>query len=158
MKPTAPWRYSFSVLATTPSQWLISCSLDAVTRHFFGLVGFAVILFSGCTRTLYLSLPSDTPVRLVTYHEDSIGISRPYEMPLPRDAPEWRRLQEWLAHNQSGWSQSMAINPSGGFFVRAGDLNLQFVGTTVFAFTDHGQFQKDIRQEDYAYLKEAAGM
>lgn len=79
-------------------------------------------------------------------------------MPLQRDAPEWRRLQEWLAHNQSGWSPSMITNPSDGVFVRAGDLNLQFVGTTVFAFTNHGQFQKDICKEDYAYLKEAAGM
>jgi hypothetical protein len=34
---------------------------------------------------------------------------------------------------------------------------LQFVDGVVFTWTSEGQFQKGIKEEDYAFLKKAAG-
>ena len=120
-------------------------------------VGVAVI-FSACSRTLQLSLPSDTMVQVVTSHEGADGITRPHEVSLPPDSLECQRLRQWVAQNQRGWSQSLATNPSGGIVVHAGKLSLQFVDSAVFVWTDRGQFQKKIREEDYAFLKKRAGI
>jgi hypothetical protein len=116
-------------------------------------------LSSACSHTLHLALPSTASVQLVIWIENpATPEAKPKKTLLPPSAPEYRRLQEWLAHNQSGWSQSYATNPSGGVLVHAGDLHLQFINTTVFAFTAGGQYQKEIREEDYAFLKAKVGI
>src|ERR1700736_6485116 len=97
------------------------------------VVGFAVVMsVCACSRTLHLELRSGTPVELVTFHENpGTTVVEPKEVSLPPDAPEYRRLQEWLAQNQQGWSQSLATNPGGGIVVHAGKLSLQFVDGAV---------------------------
>ena len=126
-------------------------------RTAFLSVGVAV-MFTACSRTLQLSLPGDTIVQLVTSHEGADGVTRPHQVSLPPDSPECQRLRQWIAQNQRGWSQSLATNPSDGVVVHAGTLSLQFVDGAVFTWTDAGQFQKHIREEDYTYLKKAAGI
>jgi hypothetical protein len=79
------------------------------------------------------------------------------EVSLQPTAPEYRQLQEWVTRNQKGWWPSYAASPAGGIVVHTGDLHLQFITTTVFAFTAQGHFQKEIREEDYAFLKKVAG-
>ena len=113
----------------------------------------------GCNHTLNLEVPTGTPVHLVTDQPiRSDDVMPDKEVLLQPDTAEYRHLQQWLAHNQTGWSQSLATNPSGGIVVHAGKLSLQFVGTAVFTWTDKGQFQKNIRKEDYAFLKKPAGI
>jgi hypothetical protein len=126
----------------------------------FRVLGFGLVAFlCACSRTLHLELPNGTPIQLVTDHENpGTTMVESKEVLLPPDTAEYRRLQEWLARNQTGWSQSLATNPGGGIVVHAGKLSLQFVGTAVFTWTDKGQFQKDIREEDYAFLKKPAGI
>jgi hypothetical protein len=85
-------------------------------------------------------------------------MTRPREVVLQPDSPECLRLREWLAQNQGGWRQSYATNPSGGVFVHAGDLHMQFVDNTAIVFVPRRQSQKNIQEEDYAFLKAAAGI
>src|SRR5204863_5723915 len=106
-----------------------------------------------------LPVPSGAPLLLVTFIEkpgtrevDSKEVS------LESGSAEYTRLQKWVAQNQTGWLPSVAASPAGGVAVNCGDLHLQFVQTTVYAFTDSGHFQKQIREEDYAFLKAAAGL
>jgi hypothetical protein len=80
------------------------------------------------------------------------------EVVLQPDTADYRRLQAWIAGNQKGWSPSWTTNPAGGVLVYAGDLRLQFVDTAVFALTKRGQFQKEIKEHDYAFLRRAAGI
>jgi len=124
------------------------------------VLGVALLIaFSACNRTLHLEIPSGTPIQLVTFHENpGTTVVSSNEVALQPDAPEYRRLQEWLARNQRGWSQSLATNPAAGIVVHAGKLSLQFVNGAVFTWTDKGQFQKEIREEDYAFLKNPAGI
>ena len=120
---------------------------------------FALAFLPGCNRTLHLELPSDTPVRLVTdLPIRSDGVTPDKEVLLQPEAPEYKRLQEWVAHNQNGWSQSFAASPGGGIRVHSGNLHLHFVDGAVFTWTDKGAFQKEIREEDYAFLKKLAGI
>jgi len=113
---------------------------------------------SACSHTLHLEIPSGTPVELELITFDGTTVVESQDVTLQPDAPEYRRLQEWLARNQRGWSQSLATNPAGGVVVHAGKLSLQFVDGTVFTWTDKGQFQKAIRAEDHAFLKKPIGI
>jgi hypothetical protein len=124
------------------------------------VLGVALLMsVSACSRMLHLEIPIGTSVQLITFPESpSTTLVESTEITLQPDAPEYRRLQEWLLQNQRGWSQSLATNPSGGIIVRAGKLSLQFVDGAVFTWTDKGQFQKRIREEDYAFLKKPAGI
>ena len=121
--------------------------------------GLALVAFlCACSRTLHLELSNGIPVKLITSYEDSeTGIVRSREVLLQPDTSEYRLLQQWLTRNQHGWSQSIATNPNGGIIVHAGDLSLQFVDDAVFTWSDKGQFQKRIPEEDYAFLKKPAG-
>jgi hypothetical protein len=118
-----------------------------------------VAVLPGCNRTLHLEVPTGTPVHLVTdLPIRSDGLTPDKDVLLQTDAPGYKGLQEWIAHNQGGWSQSLATNPGGGVRVHAGSLHLQFVDGVVFTWISEGQFQKDIKEEDYAFLKKAAGI
>jgi hypothetical protein len=124
------------------------------------LGAFLLVVLAGCGgRKLYLQLPSGVPVRLIVFHENSTTtIVDSKETMLPPETTEYRHLQEWLAQNQDGWSQSVAAAPGRGIAVRAGDLRLEFEDGVVFAWTAEGQFQKSIREEQYAFLKRATGI
>jgi hypothetical protein len=118
-----------------------------------------IALLSACSRTVNISLPPGVPVRLVTLHYNPTnGMTEPKEVLLQPDSADYRRLQEWIAKNQKGWSQSYATNPSSGVFVHSGDVHLQFTDGVAFVFPEKGQFQKDVRHEDYAFLEAAAGI
>jgi hypothetical protein len=123
-----------------------------------GLIAVALLLV-GCSRTLNLALPDDVSVQLVVFVEKPGGSKpEPKEMTLPAQSPDYRRLQEWFARNQTGWKQAYPTRPTGGVFVHAGDFHLQFINDTVLLFTPKGQFQKKVREADYAFLKSAAGV
>jgi hypothetical protein len=113
--------------------------------------------FGACARTLRLELPRDTPIELKWFVEKGVE-AQPHTKSLPPNSPEHQRLQEWLAHNQRGWSQSLATNPISGVFVTAGEVRLQFTSGTAFAFTDHGQYQKEVPHDEYAFLETAVGI
>ncbi len=101
--------------------------------------------FAGCSQKVSLVLAADTPVLItVDSHQHVIA---------PSD-PRYDRIREWLARNQRGWSPVFATNPSGGVIVTAGDLWLQFVGTTVFTRTHDGLLQKKVQPADYAFLQQ----
>jgi hypothetical protein len=125
-----------------------------VPRLFVLCVAIAV---SGCSRTVKLELPSDTPVTLTTERENArTTIVEPSEVTLPPNTPEHRRLQKWIAENQHGWSQAVAADPPGGIIVNAGKLHLHFFEGGVSTPVPNGIVKKTVRREDYAYLEEAA--
>src|SRR4051812_26197851 len=118
-----------------------------------------VALLSGCSRTLRLELPANTPIELRTFVLDTPGRaeSARRNAQLQPDSPEYRRFREWLAQNQTGWSQSETTIPRQGIIVQLTGFSLHFAGDVVFASTTNGQFEKKIREQDYAYLKAPLG-
>ncbi len=138
--------------------WLSLTSSDDMNRIALTAVLLVAVL-SACTRTIPLALPDNVSVQLVVF-VDRPGTTKPEakEVPLPPNSPEYRRLQEWFTRNQTGWSQAYATRPTGGVFVHAGELHLQFVESTVLLFGPKGQFQKKTREEDYAFLRSVAGI
>ena len=117
----------------------------------------AVLALASCSRTLALRLPADTPLELKTFVVTGVE-AHPRTKTLQPQASEYQRLQEWLVRNQSGWSQSFSTTPIQGVIVHAPGITLHFVADTVFASTDQGQFQKELRHEDYAFLEAAIGI
>jgi hypothetical protein len=131
---------------------------SVLTRLMLG--EFFLIVLAGCgNRTLSLQLPKEGPVRLIVFHENATTTTvDSNEVVLWPDAPICQHLREWLAQNQNGWSQSVASAPGRGIAVRAGDLRLEYEDGMVFTWTENGQFQKSIPREQYAFLKNAAGI
>ena len=117
----------------------------------------AVLALASCSRTLALRIPADTPLELKTFVATGVD-ARPRTRTLQPKAPDYQRLQEWLGRNQSGWSQSFSTTPGQGVIVHAPGITLHFLADTVFASTDQGQFQKQVRHEDYAFLEAAIGI
>lgn len=103
-------------------------------------------------------LPPDAPVRVFTFLEkDASGVRHPKEVSLRPQTADYQRLQAWLAQNQTGWSA--ILEPGGdGIFVHAGEVHLQFSGSTVTASTEAGPFTKEVREADYAFLEAALGI
>ncbi len=99
--------------------------------------------FAGCSHSVHLALPVNTPVRVLA---DS------WEQLIPPSDVRCDELGRWLARNQKGWSPVFATNPGGGILVTAGDMWLQFIGTTVFTRTPDGLLRKKVEPHDYAYL------
>jgi len=120
----------------------------------------AVALLSGCSRTLRLELPADTPIELRTFVLDTPGRaeSARRNVQLQPDSAEYQHFREWLAQNQTGWSQSETTIPRRGVIVQLTGFSLHFAADVVFASTGQGQFEKKIREQDYAYLKAPMGI
>ena len=91
-------------------------------------------------------------MHVVTWRHNGV-IAEPKEVVIQADAPEYSQLQDWIRHNQSGWDQSYATSTDNGIFVHSGDLHLQFEGKWASVFTGHGDFHKEVRREDYAFLR-----
>ena len=126
-----------------------------MTRLSLRIVALAFVTFvAACSgRSLQLPVPNGDPVLLVTFIEKSgTGESELKEVTLESGSAEYARFQKWVEQNQKGWSPSEAVTPAGGVAVHCGDLHLQFIQTTVYALTNDGHFQKQIREEDYAFL------
>jgi hypothetical protein len=120
----------------------------------------AIALQSGCSRTLRLDLPANTPIELRTFVIDTPGSAEAARRntQLQPDSAEHRRLREWLAQNQTGWAQSYSTTPRQGLIVQGRGFSLHFVADVVFASTAEGQFEKKVREQDYAYLKAPLGI
>ena len=117
-------------------------------RHAFSI---ALLLFlAACSSRLSLALPSGAPVRVVTPSTSTERLLQPA-------GEDYRHLQDWLAQNQSGWSQVYATNPNGGIFVSCGRFRLQFIGSTVFVMTSKGMLSKPVKESEYAFLSNGAG-
>ncbi len=67
--------------------------------------------------------------------------------------PRYQELQRWLATNRADWKACYASVPTGGIFVEAGDLRLQFTERTVFAQTASGIYQKSVDPKDCEFLR-----
>src|SRR3954470_22726309 len=104
------------------------------------IVLLLALLMPACgTRTLRIPVPDGTPLKLVTWHYNpSNGFTEPNEVLLRSSAPEYKRLQEWIAQNQAGWEPSLAPPPSTGIFVHSSDLHMQFDGKIASVFTETG--------------------
>jgi hypothetical protein len=97
------------------------------------------------------------PIALTTEHENPrTKIVEPIEVTSPSNTPEHRRLQNWIAENQRGWSQAVAADPAGGIIVNGGKLHLHFFEGGVSTPVSDGVVQKTVRKEDYSYLEDAA--
>jgi hypothetical protein len=75
------------------------------------------------------------------------------------DAPEYRRLDEWIAANRKGWRKfPLEKGPSDGIFITSGDLRFHFRLRGVTLSTKTGTFYKEIAEHEYAFLKPLVGI
>jgi hypothetical protein len=135
-------------------------SLDAVARTRIIAV-LLVALLPACSRTLRIPVPNGTPLQLVTWHYNpTTKLTEPKKVLLQPDTPEYRQLQDWITRNQEGWHQSLAPSTDGGVFIHSDDLplHLQFEDDMVSVFTEKGDFHKDVREDEYAFLKPIVGI
>ena len=114
------------------------------------IVLFALCLAfaTGCTRDLALALAPDTPVEV-------IEVGGPHYTVDP-GSDTHRQLERWVEHNRSGWIRYDATLPDRGIIVRANSVDLQFLGSKVFAQTPQGAFQKPVAPADYGFIRRIA--
>lgn len=126
-------------------------------RHIaFCVVGALVVALCACSRAPQLPVPTGGPVRVVSFVKNPGSIERDVEdVSLPPTSPDYRRLQEWIAANQSGWLPTVESSNDGILVYLPDHQQLQFVGTQVILHTAKGLFAKKVREEDYAFLKAA---
>ena len=105
-------------------------------------------LAAGCTRELPLTLLPETPVEV-------IELGGPHYTVDP-GSDTHRQLERWVEHNRSGWIRYDATLPGRGIIVRATSVDLQFLGSKVFAQTPQGAFQKPVAPADYWFLRRTA--
>ena|SRR6266436_1984458 len=108
-------------------------------------LALAAVSLLACSQDLQLDLPAGDPVRVV-----KLGGTGGHTL-VPQ-SEQYRKLASWVANNRSGWSQYYATPPAKGIMVRAADLNLQFVESSVLAHTRKGVFTKNVSPTDYAFL------
>ena len=107
-------------------------------------------LLIGCSRTLPLTVPDGTPLRVI--HP---GADRPFT--LQPGSTEYRALAAWIDHNRSGWSPYLATTPSRGIVVTGAGVWFQFLGSTALTQTPDGPFAKTVVPEDYSFLESSGG-
>jgi hypothetical protein len=104
------------------------------------------LLIGGCDHELSLQWPSSAPIEVndrASHHEYTLA----------PDSQQYRRLRQWVDMNRSGWSRYYITAPICGVCLSAGDVQLNFLGSAVIAFTPEGMWQKPVAPSDYAYLK-----
>ena len=102
-----------------------------------------LLLLTACDQNVSFTLPTNLPVDVVAAGN--------FEQIQPSDNRH-KQLHHWLENNKNGWSTIYATTPSGGVLVRAGDLRLQFFGTTAYVSTSDGILSKEVKQSEYAFL------
>jgi hypothetical protein len=107
------------------------------------------VALAGCTprEDRSLAFPVDLPLDVMRI----TGNGQPTHYLLQPSSENYRKIQDWLAINQVGWSDYLATSPGRGIFVSAGELRLQFVETTVLA-CKQGCLYKSVSPSDYAFL------
>ena len=96
---------------------------------------------------LALELPVGEPAKAYDLGSKSERVLRP-------GSAQYRELARWVSNHRRGWSQYYATPPALGIIVRAGALDLQFIGEKVLAHTSSGAFEKPTTPAEYAFLKE----
>jgi len=109
------------------------------------LVSLACI---GCSsKELAFELPAAEPVRVYDFNSKSERLLLP-------ESAEHRELAQWVSNHRGGWAPYFATPPALGIMVRAGQLNLQFIDTTVLAHTSEGVFERSVVPAEYAFLRQ----
>lgn len=121
------------------------------------LAGLAACEFS---RSLDIRLPQDAPAELSIWQEDPVTkLMQKKTVLLRSDSPEYHRLDQWLAMNQKGWRKlPFEKGPPDGIFVTSGDLQFHFHLRGVTLSTKTETFYKDVREDEYAFLKPLVGI
>jgi hypothetical protein len=109
-------------------------------------LALTLVLTSACSHTLSLTLPPGTPVRVSGY-----GAEPPFM--LDPNSVAYRDLTAWIDQNRTGWSRYRVTTPGGGTFVTAGSLQLQFLGSSVMAYTPDGAFDKAANRSECSFLR-----
>jgi hypothetical protein len=105
------------------------------------------LLVGGCDHALSLEWRSGAPIEVndrASHHQYSLA----------PDTEDYRRLRQWVDMNRSGWSKYRITAPLCGVCVSAGDVELNFLGSAVIAFTREGMWQKSVAPSDYAFLRQ----
>jgi hypothetical protein len=106
----------------------------------------AALSLGACADTIPLQFPAGAPLR-VDVHETLRHYS------LAPDSKEYRQLDLWIQRNRSGWSRYYIGAPICGICVTAGDVQLNFLGTSVVAFVNNGGWHKPVTPSEYAFLR-----
>jgi hypothetical protein len=115
--------------------------------HLHNILVPTALLLGGCDHALSLEWPSGAPIEvndLASHHQYTLA----------PDTQEYRRLRQWVDMNRTGWSRYRITAPICGVCVSAGDVELNFLGSAVIAFTREGMWQKPVASSDYAFLKQ----
>jgi hypothetical protein len=111
-------------------------------------LAFVVLACAGCSnRELALELPAAEPVKLYDFNSKSERLLLPGSV-------AHRELMQWVSSHRHGWAPYFATPPALGITVRAGQLHLQFMETTVLAHTSEGVFERSVAPAEYAFLRQ----
>ncbi len=117
---------------------------------------------TGCesTHRVVIELPRNAPVELMVWQQSpGTTVLQKKTVLLQPDAPEYRRLAEWITSNQNGWRKlPLDKGPPDGIIVSFGDFRLHFHLRGVTLSTKSETFYKEIREDDYAFLKPPVGI
>jgi hypothetical protein len=106
------------------------------------------LLCAACTADPPLAFPVGT-VLLVSVLS---GTGSPKTWNLWPTDPSYAKIQDWLSHNQSGWSNYLSTPPAFGILVSGGELRLQFVEKGVLACRPGGCIYKSTSESEYGFL------
>jgi hypothetical protein len=122
-------------------------SLIAMRNYSRNILVATALLIGGCDHELSLEWPSSAPIEVndrASHHQYTLA----------PDSQEYRKLRQWVDMNRSGWSRYPITAPICGVCVSAGDVQLNFLGSGVIAFTLEGMWRKSVAPSDYAYLQQ----
>ena len=91
---------------------------------------------------------TDTDVFIVQIHESGRNLR---EYTIKRGTEKFSKFEKWTQENEWGWSLTPATYVP-GVVVRGGDYVFNFIGDAVVVNNPDGQYSKDIRKSEYAYL------
>jgi hypothetical protein len=122
-------------------------SLTAMRNHSRNILVATALLIGGCDHELLLEWPSSAAI--------AVNDRTPHhQYTLAPDSQEYRRLRQWVDMNRFGWSRYAITAPICAVCVSAGDVQLNFLGSGVIAFTPEGMWRKSVAPADYAYLQQ----
>ena len=105
--------------------------------------------FSASAAEQQLAFPVSSPLQVVALSSNG----NPNRWSMAPSDPRYAKLKEWLAQNQSGWSPYLATAPGRGIFVSAGNLRIQFTGTSALACRDNEPcVEKKVSEAEYGFL------
>lgn len=109
------------------------------------VLGAMLAVLSACTERIILSVPPATSVSVYDFDAKT-------ERTIEPNSEVHKRLIQWVSENQDGWKRYAATPPALGAIVRAGPVNLQFVGHQAIVHTGDGFHFKDVSPGSYQFL------